>query len=261
MKKLNNYQFIKAWTDNGIGKLELQRPEVLNAINRSMVVEILAALRNFDQLEQVKVIVLSGAGRSFAAGADIKEMAEENAISMEMKNQFADWDKISLIKKPVIAAVHGFVLGGGFELALCADIVFAAASSKFGFPEVQLGVMPSAGGTVKLTKLMGKRKALEFLWTGNQLKAEEAKHWGIVNQVVPDELLLQETIAFAENLVKQPALSLRLIKDTVEKAEDLPIYEAMQYERKNFYLLFASEDQKEGMQAFMEKRSPHFKGK
>lgn len=261
MKKLNNYQFIKAWTDNGIGKLELQRPEVLNAINRSMVVEILAALRNFDQLEQVKVIVLSGAGRSFAAGADIKEMAEENAISMEMKNQFADWDKISLIKKPVIAAVQGFVLGGGFELALCADIVFAAASSKFGFPEVQLGVMPSAGGTVKLTKLMGKRKALEFLWTGNQLKAEEAKHWGIVNQVVPDELLLQETIAFAENLVKQPALSLRLIKDTVEKAEDLPIYEAMQYERKNFYLLFASEDQKEGMQAFMEKRSPHFKGK
>ncbi|SIS76578.1 short chain enoyl-CoA hydratase [Virgibacillus pantothenticus] len=239
----------------------MQRPEVLNAINRSMVVEILAALRNFDQLEQVKVIVLSGAGRSFAAGADIKEMAEENAISMEMKNQFADWDKISLIKKPVIAAVHGFVLGGGFELALCADIVFAAASSKFGFPEVQLGVMPSAGGTVKLTKLMGKRKALEFLWTGNQLKAEEAKHWGIVNQVVPDELLLQETIAFAENLVKQPALSLRLIKDTVEKAEDLPIYEAMQYERKNFYLLFASEDQKEGMQAFMEKRSPHFKGK
>ncbi len=226
-----------------------------------MVVEILAALRNFDQLEQVKVIVLSGAGRSFAAGADIKEMAEENAISMEMKNQFADWDKISLIKKPVIAAVQGFVLGGGFELALCADIVFAAASSKFGFPEVQLGVMPSAGGTVKLTKLMGKRKALEFLWTGNQLKAEEAKHWGIVNQVVPDELLLQETIAFAENLVKQPALSLRLIKDTVEKAEDLPIYEAMQYERKNFYLLFASEDQKEGMQAFMEKRSPHFKGK
>lgn len=261
MKKLNNYQFIKAWTDNGIGKLELQRPEVLNAINRSMVVEILAALRNFDQLEQVKVIVLSGAGRSFAAGADIKEMAEENAISMEMKNQFADWDKISLIKKPVIAAVQGFVLGGGFELALCADIVFAAASSKFGFPEVQLGVMPSAGGTVKLTKLMGKRKALEFLWTGNQLKAEEAKHWGIVNQVVPDELLLQETIAFAKNLVKQPALSLRLIKDTVEKAEDLPIYEAMQYERKNFYLLFASEDQKEGMQAFMEKRSPHFKGK
>ncbi|MBU8568806.1 enoyl-CoA hydratase/isomerase family protein [Virgibacillus pantothenticus] len=258
---MNNYQFIKAWTDNGIGKLELQRPEVLNAINRSMVVEILAALRNFDQLEQVKVIVLSGAGRSFAAGADIKEMAEENAISMEMKNQFADWDKISLIKKPVIAAVQGFVLGGGFELALCADIVFAAASSKFGFPEVQLGVMPSAGGTVKLTKLMGKRKALEFLWTGNQLKAEEAKHWGIVNQVVPDELLLQETIAFAENLVKQPALSLRLIKDTVEKAEDLPIYEAMQYERKNFYLLFASEDQKEGMQAFMEKRSPHFKGK
>lgn len=226
-----------------------------------MVVEILAALREFDQLEQVKVIVLSGAGRSFAAGADIKEMAEENAISMEMKNQFADWDKISLIKKPVIAAVQGFVLGGGFELALCADIVFAAASSKFGFPEVQLGVMPSAGGTVKLTKLMGKRKALEFLWTGNQLKAEEAKHWGIVNQVVPDELLLQETIAFAENLVKQPALSLRLIKDTVEKAEDLPIYEAMQYERKNFYLLFASEDQKEGMQAFMEKRSPHFKGK
>lgn len=261
MKKLNNYQFIKAWTNNGLARIELRRPEVLNAINRSMIVEILAALREFDQLEQVNVIVLSGAGKSFAAGADIKEMAEENAISMEMKNQFADWDKIALTKKPVIAAVHGFALGGGFELALCADIVFAAASSKFGFPEVNLGVMPSAGGTVKLTKLMGKRKALEFLWTGNQLEAEEAKHWGIVNRVLPDELLMQETIAFAENLAKQPVLSLRLIKDTVEKADGLPVYEAMQYERKNFYLLFASEDQKEGMQAFMEKRSPHFKGK
>lgn len=261
MRKLNNYQYIKVWTDNEIGNIELQRPKVLNAINQSMVAEILTALCEFDYSEQVKVIVLFGAGKSFAAGADIKEMMGENAVSMELKNQFADWDRIALIKKPVIAAVHGFVLGGGFELALCADMIFAAANSKFGFPEVKLGVMPSAGGCVKLTKLIGKRKALEFLWSGNHLEAEEAKHWGMVNRIVPNELLMQETIHFAEKLKKQPALALRLIKDTVRRAENVTEYEAMQYERKNFSLLFASEDQQEGMQAFMEKRSPHFQGK
>ncbi|MFC3039507.1 enoyl-CoA hydratase/isomerase family protein [Virgibacillus xinjiangensis] len=257
---MNNYQYINSWIEDGIGRVELNRPEVLNALNRPMITEIVECLSYFDQSEEVKVIVLSGAGRAFAAGADIDEMADDNPISLEILNQFAEWDKISLIKKPVIAAVQGFALGGGFELVLNADIIFSSDHAKFGFPEVNIGVMPSAGGTVKLTKALGRRKALEWLWTGEQMEAHEALEYGVTNRLVPAELLMEETMAFARKLSEQPPLSLRLIKDTAGKSEDLPVYEAMQYERKNFYLLFASEDQSEGMGAFIEKRSPVFKG-
>ncbi|MFC2947999.1 enoyl-CoA hydratase/isomerase family protein [Virgibacillus sediminis] len=258
---MNNYQYINSWVENGIARVELNRPKVLNALNRPMITEIVDCLSYFDQSEEVKVIVLSGAGRAFAAGADIDEMANDNPISLENLNQFAEWDKISLIKKPIIAAVQGFALGGGFELALNADIIFSSDNAKFGFPEVNIGVMPSAGGTVKLTKALGRRKALEWLWTGDQMEAHEALEYGVINRLVPAELLMEETMAFAGKLAEQPPLSLRLIKDTAGKSEDLPVYEAMQYERKNFYLLFASEDQTEGMRAFIEKKSPVFKGK
>lgn len=226
-----------------------------------MITEIVRCLADFDQTEEVKVIVVSGAGRAFAAGADIAEMADDNPISLEKLNQFVEWDNISQIKKPILAAVQGFALGGGFELALAADIIFASRNAKFGFPEVNIGVMPSAGGTVKLTKTLGQRKALEWLWTGEQMDADLAFQYGLINRVIPAELLMEETMNFARKLAKQPPLSLRLIKDTVGKAADLSEYEAMQYERKNFYLLFASDDQKEGMNAFKEKRSPNFKGK
>ncbi|WP_156290611.1 enoyl-CoA hydratase/isomerase family protein [Oceanobacillus salinisoli] len=258
---MNNYQYINAWVDDGIARIELNRPNVLNALSRSMIAEIIDSLTHFDTSDDVKVIVLSGAGRSFAAGADIKEMAEDDPISLEKLNQFADWDRISNIKKPILAAVQGFALGGGFELVLSADIVFAADQTKFGFPEVNLGVMPSAGGTVKLSKTIGYRKALEWLWTGERMGAAEACELGLINKVTPPELLMEEILTFAGKLKEQPPLSLRLVKDTVNKALDLSVYEAMQYERKNFYLLFASEDQKEGMSAFMEKRLPNYTGK
>ncbi|GAB3043750.1 enoyl-CoA hydratase-related protein [Virgibacillus ainsalahensis] len=241
--------------------MELNRPKVLNALSRPMITEIVDCLSHFDQSEEVKIIVISGAGRAFAAGADIDEMADDNPITLENLNQFAKWDNIPQIKKPILTAVQGFALGGGFELVLNADIIFASEDAKFGFPEVNIGVMPSAGGTVRLTKALGQRKALEWLWTGEQMHVEAAYQYGLVNRIVPAELLMEETLAFAKRLSKQAPLSLRLIKDTVGKSEDLPVYEAMQYERKNFYLLFASEDQKEGMIAFKDKRSPTFKGK
>ncbi|WP_376846220.1 enoyl-CoA hydratase-related protein [Camelliibacillus cellulosilyticus] len=251
---------INVWEDDAIGRIELNRPHVLNAINREMVTEIVKSVEAFDRNPNIFVVVISGAGRAFAAGADIDEMTEDDPVRLEKLDQFAEWDRLRLTRKPVLCAVHGFALGGGFELVLSCDVIIAAEGTRFGFPEVKLGVMPGAGGTVKLTKALGRAKALEWLWSGEHMAAEEAERFGLINRVVPGELLLEETLAFAENLTRQAPLSLRLIKDTVNKAIDYSVYEAMQYERKNFYLLFASADQKEGMKAFKEKRPPKFKG-
>jgi enoyl-CoA hydratase len=254
-------EWVKVWKEGAIGRIELNRPQVLNALNRQMVAEIVDALTAFDKDQDIGVIVLSGAGRAFAAGADIDEMAYDTPVTLEKLDQFSDWDRIRTIHKPILAAVHGFALGGGFELVLSCDIIFAAEGTMFGFPEVKLGVMPGAGGTVKLTKAMGRAKALEWLWTGEMFSAEDAKAASLINHIVPSELLLEETLAFSQKLLKQAPLALRLIKDTVNKAVDYSVFDAMQAERKNFYLLFASEDQKEGMKAFIEKRRPNFKGK
>jgi enoyl-CoA hydratase len=258
---MSEFQYIHTKVEEKVALIELNRPNVLNALNRSMVTEILTAMETLDRSDEVSVIVLTGRGRAFAAGADIDEMANDTSISLELLNQFAEWDRMSLIKKPIIGAVHGFALGGGFELALCCDVLIASETAEFGFPEVNLGVMPGAGGTQRLTKLIGKTRALEWLWTGERMSAKRAYEYGIVNRVVAPELLLEETIKFAKKLVQQPPLSLRLIKEAVHKAVDYPLYEGMQFERKNFYLLFSSEDQKEGMKAFIEKRKPNFQGK
>lgn len=258
---MSSYEFIKVCSRNQIGYITLNRPRVLNALNRTMVREIAEALESFDLNNDVKVIVLTGEGRAFAAGADINEMAGEDSIRLELLNQFTDWDRFALIKKPIIGGVQGFVLGGGFELALCCDVLFAAEDAQFGFPEINIGVMPGAGGTQRLTKLMGKTKALEWLWLGEPMTAKEAEHFGIVNRLIAPEVLFEETVRFAEKIAKQPPLSLRLIKEAVLKAIDYSLYEGMQFERKNFSLLFSSQDQKEGMEAFIEKRKPNFKGK
>lgn len=258
---MSKYEFISVKHESSIGHIELNRPQVLNALNRPMVREIVEALEAFDRNDEVKVIVIYGKGRAFAAGADINEMANDDPITLDLLNQFADWDRIALIKKPIIGAVHGFALGGGFELALCCDILFAADNAQFGFPEISIGVMPGAGGTQRLTKLMGKTKALEWLWLGENMTAKEALHYGVINRIVDREVLLEETFRFAKKLATKPALSLRFIKEAVNKAVDYSLYEGMQFERKNFYLLFASHDQKEGMQAFIEKRKPNFEGR
>ncbi|KKB35949.1 enoyl-CoA hydratase/isomerase family protein [Bacillus thermotolerans] len=258
---MNRFEFIETSVTNGTGVIELNRPRQLNSLRRQMVTEIVQALEAFDRDEEVRVIVLAGKGRAFSAGADIDEMEKDDPIRLELLNQFAEWDKISLIKKPIIGAVQGFVFGGGFELALSCDILIAADGTEFSFPEVSLGVMPGAGGTQRLTKLVGRTKALEWLWTGERIPAVAAKEHGIINKIVAPELLMEETLKLAARIAKQPPLSVRLIKDSVNKAVDYPLYEGMQYERKNFYLLFASQDQKEGMNAFVEKRKPNFEGK
>ncbi|MHA6252260.1 enoyl-CoA hydratase/isomerase family protein [Oceanobacillus sp. CAU 1775] len=254
-------KYIKTEIKESIGILILNRPEVLNALNREMVQEIVASLEAFDQDENVRVIVITGSGKTFAAGADIEEMVQDDAIRMELLNQFALWDRINLIKKPLLAAVHGMALGGGFELALSCDIIFVSEKVQLGFPEIKLGVMPGAGGTQRLTKAMGKAKALEWLWSGDSMGAKEALHYGVVNRIIPEEVLLEETLIYAKKLANQAPLSVRLIKEAVNKAVYASIYEGMQFERKNFYLLFSSLDQKEGMQAFLEKRLPKFEGK
>lgn len=260
MKKLMK-KFIKTEIQENIGILTLNRPEVLNALNREMTQEVVAGLEEFDRDENVRVIIITGKGKAFAAGADIGEMVHDDAIGLELLNQFALWDRISLIKKPLLTAVHGMALGGGFELALSCDLIFVSEKVQLGFPEVKLGVMPGAGGTQRLTKAMGKAKALEWLWSGDSMDAKEALHYGVINRIIPEEVLLEETLDFAKKLTKQAPLSLRLIKEAVNKAVDTSIYEGMQFERKNFYLLFSSFDQKEGMQAFMEKRLPKFEGR
>ncbi len=252
-------ELIETRQEDGIAWIRLNRPDVLNALNRQLISEIVAEMESCDRDDDVKVIVLTGNGRAFAAGADIGEMAAADAVSMDMENQFAEWDRLLQIKKPVIAAVNGFAFGGGFELALACDLRFASENAQFGFPEIKLGVMPGAGGTQWLTKYMGKAKALEWLWSGEPMKAKEAERFGIVNRLVAPELLEEETKKFAQKLARQPLMSLRLIKEAVAAAVDSTIADGMKYERKNFYMLFATEDQKEGMKAFAEKRKPNFK--
>ena len=258
---MTNYEYIQVDQEESIGIIRLNRPKVLNALNRKMVSEIVQSMRKMDRNDSVRVIVLYGNGKSFAAGADITEMAQDDSIHLELLNQFAEWDDLAHIKKPIIGAVHGFALGGGFELALVCDLLFASEDAKFGFPEINLAVMPGAGGTQRLTKLMGKTKALEWLWSGEMMTAETAEAWGIINRRYPQEILVEETLKYARNLANKPALSVRFIKEAVYKAVDYSLYEGMQYERKNFSLLFSSDDQKEGMKAFVEKRKPNFKGR
>ncbi|MDM5197732.1 enoyl-CoA hydratase-related protein [Fictibacillus enclensis] len=256
-----DFQSITIKVEDGIALIELNRPDVLNAISRGMVTEIRSAFETFDKDDAVKAIVLTGNEKAFAAGADIDEMMEDDAVTLELLNQFKDWDQLHTIKKPVIGAVSGYCFGGGFELALCCDILYASEKAQFGFPEIKLGVMPGAGGTVKLTKLMGPKNALEWLWLGEPMTAKEAQKHGIINRIVAPELVVEEAMKFARTIADKAPLSLRLIKESVRYAADHSVQDGMQLERKNFYLLFSSEDQKEGMKAFTEKRHPHFKGK
>lgn len=252
--------YIEISIRGSIGIIMLNRPEVLNALNREMVSEIVSACEKFEADSSIRAIVLHGAGRSFAAGADIDEMADNTAVEMELLNQFKDWDRLLYIKKPIIGAVHGYCLGGGFELALACDLLLSSEDASFGFPEVNLAIMPGAGGTQRLTKLIGKTRAMEWLLTGDKKTAREAYRLGIVNKLVPREALMDETFRLAETIAAQAPLSVRMIKEAVHKAVDSPLGEGMQYERKNLYLLFASNDQKEGMRAFQERRKPDFQG-
>lgn len=244
-----------------IAHVQLNRPKELNALNLQLMQELRDALQQLDADDNVRCIVLSGNEKAFAAGADIKQMAGRTAIDMYNVDQFTIWDGIKKVRTPVIAAVSGFALGGGCELAMLCDMIVASETAKFGQPEIKIGVMPGAGGTQRLTRAVGKALAMEMVLTGKFISAQEALAAGLINRVAPVELFLEEAFRLAADVAKQSPLAVKMAKESVLRAFDSTLEEGLHFERKNFYLLFASEDQKEGMQAFVEKREPVFTGK
>jgi enoyl-CoA hydratase len=244
-----------------VALIQLNRPKDLNALNLQLMIEVRDTLKELDKSENVRVIIITGNEQAFAAGADIKQMADKSAIDMLMVDQFSTWDQIRKTKKPVIAAVSGFALGGGCELAMICDMIIASETAKFGQPEIKIGVMPGAGGTQRLTRALGKVKAMELVLTGKFISAEEALGYGLVNKVVPVEMYLHEAVTLAKEIAQMSPIATMLAKEAVNRSFETHLDEGLNFERKNFYLAFASEDQKEGMKAFIEKRKPDYKGK
>jgi len=256
-----SYQNILATKDNDIGVVQLNRPSVLNAINFELLSELVNALEELDNDAAVKVIILTGSGRAFAAGADLAEMSQKTPVDLTLGRRFELWDRIRKISKPIIAAVDGYCLGGGFELAMASDIIIASEAATFGQPEVNVGIIPGAGGTQRLTRAVGKYKAMEMILTGRAIQAEEAHGVGLVNRVVPTESLMEEAKKLAIDIASKPPISIRSAKEAILKAQDTTLEVGLEFERKAFFMLFATEDGKEGMRAFLEKRKPNFKGK
>jgi enoyl-CoA hydratase len=246
--------------DKHIALIQLNRPKELNALNLLLMLELKSAFHQLDDNEEVRCIIITGNEQAFAAGADIKQMENKNAIDLLKIDQFETWDQIRKTKKPIIAAVSGFALGGGCELVMTCDMVVASETAKFGQPEIKLGIMPGAGGTQRLTKAVGKALAMEMVLTGKFISAEEALAAGLINRVVPVELYLEEAVKMAKEITIQSPIAIRLAKESVLKAFDSGLQEGLYFERKNFYMCFASNDQKEGMKAFVEKRKPDFTG-
>lgn len=255
------YRNILVSTDDQVGIVTLNRPNVLNALSHELMDELVKALEEFDRDEQIRVIILTGSERAFAAGADIKEMSDETTISIMQKDRFATWDRVKNIKKPIIAAVSGFALGGGCELVMTCDIIVASETAQFGQPEINIGVIPGAGGTQRLTRVLGKYRAMEMILTGRPMTAREAYDLGLVNKVVPPEIYLDEAKTIAKEIAKKSPVAVKLAKEAILKTFEVSLAEGLQFERKNFYMLFSSEDQKEGMRAFLEKRQASFTGR
>jgi enoyl-CoA hydratase len=243
-----------------VALIQLNRPKELNALNLELMGELRDALKALDANEAVRVIVITGNEKAFAAGADIKQMANKSAIDMLMADQFSTWDQIRKTRKPIIAAVSGFALGGGCELAMTCDMIIASETARFGQPEIKIGVTPGAGGTQRLTKAIGKARTMEMVLTGKFISAEEASDYGLINRVVPVEIFLEAAMKLAKAIAEMSPIAIMLAKESVNRSFETHLDEGLHFERKNFYLAFASEDQKEGMQAFVEKRKPDYKG-
>ncbi len=247
--------------DGSVAIIRLNRPKVLNALNPELMTMLAEQMEAYDKDDSVRVILLAGSEKAWAAGADIGDMAEQTAISMYERDQFATWERIKRVKKPIVAAVSGWALGGGCELMMHCDVIIASETAQFGQPEINIGVMPGAGGTQRLTRAVGKAVAMDVILTGRFLNADEALAHGLVSRVVPKEHYFTEALKVAQGMAKKGPIALRLAKEGVLKAFESTLAEGLEYERKLFYTLFATEDQKEGMRAFMEKRRPDFKGK
>lgn len=255
------YTNILTETRGKVGLIQLNRPQAMNAFNLAMLTEVFDALEAFDKNESVFAIVVTGNEKAFAAGADIKEMADQSYVEMLTSGHVEIWNRIRNISKPVIAAVSGYALGGGCEFVLSCDMVIASESAKFGQPEITIGVIPGAGGTQRLARLLGKHLAMEMVINNRTLSASEALQFGLANRVVPVEGYLDSAIAFAEEIASRAPLAVRMAKDSVNAAFETTLTEGLKVEKRNFYPLFATEDQKEGMKAFVEKRKADWKGK
>jgi enoyl-CoA hydratase len=244
-----------------VALIQLNRPKELNALNRQLMEEVRDALKLLDANANVRAIIITGNEQAFAAGADIKQMADMSAIDMLLIDQFSTWDQIRKTKKPIIAAVSGFALGGGCEFAMTCDMIVASETATFGQPEIKIGTLPGAGGTQRLTRAVGKAKAMELILTGRFMPAEEALAHGLINKIVPVEMYLKEAVALAQEIARMSPVAVQLAKEAVNRSFETLLDEGLAFERKNFYLSFASADQKEGMKAFIEKRKPNYTGK
>lgn len=254
------YENILTRVEGRVGVVALNRPKALNALNRELMTELMEALTAFDGDPAVGCMIVTGSDRAFAAGADIKDMAEATPTTM-MTNSFIDlWDRLRGLGKPLIAAVSGFALGGGCELAMACDMIVASETAQFGQPEINLGVIPGAGGTQRMTRAVGKAVAMEMVLNGRYLSAAEALKYGLVNRVYPVEVYLAEAIRLANEIAERAPVAVRLAKEAINAAFEMPLRAGMDHERRLFYLLFSTADQKEGMDAFINKRQAQWTG-
>ena len=243
-----------------IALVRLNRPKVLNALSTDLMEELVECFLNLDKNPDVRVIILTGNERAFAAGADIAQMVTATPVDQINDQRFRTWEMLRLITKPIIAAVNGFALGGGCELAMACDLIIAGEDAKFSQPEIKIGTIPGAGGTQRLTRAIGKSKAMMMVLTGEMIDAKTAYEWGLVAKVTPAQALLQETFELAKLISDRAPVAVRLAKEAVNKSFEASLKDGMDFERRNFYLTFSSLDQKEGMKAFLEKRNPDYQG-
>ncbi len=256
------YETIMTSKEGTLGIITLNRPQARNALSFKMVSELISALNEFEKDDGVRCLVIAGSEVAFSSGADIDEMADKSAVQMTMTGHFFPlWDRVGRYPKPIVGALSGYVLGGGLELAMSLDVLVASETTQLGQPEINIGVMPGGGGTQRLTRAVGKYKAMEMILAGKRIGAEEAKTLGLVSRVVPKEAYLEEAKKVATEIASKSPVAVRLAKMAVNKAFEMGLSEGLDFEREVFYLLFASEDKTEGMRAFMEKRKPEFKGK
>ena len=248
-------------THGRAGVIRINRPKQLNALNGAVMRVLVDAALAFDADAAVGAIVFTGDERAFAAGADIKEMASASVVEMLQANRIELWDALRGIKKPLIAAVSGWALGGGCELAMACDMIVASETARFGQPEINIGIIPGAGGTQRLTRAVGKALAMEVILNGRFLDAAEAERFGLVNRVVPVEQYLRTAIELAQQIAERAPLAVRFAKEAVNQAQESALAEGMADERRMFYMLFSTEDQKEGMQAFLDKRPARWQGR
>jgi len=258
---MSEYTTIITEVHERVGLVRLNRPQAMNALNATLMGELMEALAAFEDDENIGAMLVTGSERVFAAGADIKEMADASAVEMLLRDSISKFDRVRLLRKPIIAAVSGWCLGGGCELAMSCDMIVASETARFGQPEITIGVIPGAGGTQRLTRAVGKALAMEMVLNNRTLTAEEALQFGLVNRVVPVERSLDEALGLAKEIAGRAPLAVRMGKEAVNHAYEAFLAEGLADERRAFYFLFSTQDQKEGMAAFIEKRKPQWSGR